>query len=372
MLLVLTTPWLKVLIDLWEHRGRTVVVALAIAVGVYAVGVVLNTREILVREYRTDQASALLASAVVYTSPFEDDLARSVAGLPLVAAAEGRTIATGRAIGLDGSSQDIFLTAVPDFGSISVDALSPQAGQPGPGRREVVVEGASLASLGVRIGDTLTIELDNAATRDLRVVGVVHDPQQVGPSLTGSAMAYITPETMASLGYSSAYTELRIRATDPAQDEAHIVAALQKGSAEASAILFKLSQTPHYRDGLSFSLPGVHIEIAPQCSSIRSSLALLISSLLASHLLLKTFWRKTALVLAAVLMAMIKNAIRIVVLTLLAVHVNKGWLTDSGLHQEGGIVFFILALLLLFPVFLLLRRSENKPRGGDSRSPEEQ
>lgn len=152
----------------------------------------------------------------------------------------------------------------------------------------------------------------------------------------------------------------------------HIVAALQKGSAEASAILFKLSQTPHYRDGLSFSLPGVHIEIAPQCSSIRSSLALLISSLLASHLLLKTFWRKTALVLAAVLMAMIKNAIRIVVLTLLAVHVNKGWLTDSGLHQEGGIVFFILALLLLFPVFLLLRRSENKPRGGDSRSPEEQ
>lgn len=228
MLLVLTTPWLKVLIDLWEHRGRTVVVALAIAVGVYAVGVVLNAREILVREYRTDQTSALLASAVVYTSPFEDDLARSVAGLPLVAAAEGRTIATGRAIGLDGSSQDLSLTAVPDFGSMTVDALSPQAGRPDPGRREVVVEGASLASLGVRIGDTLTIELDNAAVRDLRVVGVVHDPQQVGPSLTGSATAYITPETMASLGYSSAYTELRIRATDPAQDEAHIVAVLDQ------------------------------------------------------------------------------------------------------------------------------------------------
>ena len=41
----MTTPWAKVLVDLWEHRGRTVVVALAIAVGVYAVGVVLNARE---------------------------------------------------------------------------------------------------------------------------------------------------------------------------------------------------------------------------------------------------------------------------------------------------------------------------------------
>ena len=55
---MLTTPWKKVLIDLWEHRMRTLIVALAIAVGAYAVGVVLNTREILVREYHSDQAGA--------------------------------------------------------------------------------------------------------------------------------------------------------------------------------------------------------------------------------------------------------------------------------------------------------------------------
>jgi len=140
----------------------------------------------------------------------------------------------------------------------------------------------------------------------------------------------------------------------------HIVAVLQKGTSEASAILFKLTGTPFYRDDMFFSLPGVNIEIAPQCSSIRSSLALFISSLLASHLLLKSPWRKTLFVFAAVPMAMIKNAIRIVVLSLLAVHVNKGWLTDSDLHREGGILFFILALLLLYPLLWQLRRSEQK------------
>lgn len=202
--------------------------ALAIAVGVYAVGVVLNAREILVREYRADQDAALLASAVVRTTPFDDDLARSVARLPLVAAAEGRTTVTGRVIGPDGSSQDIALTAIPDFGSITVDAILPTAGRFEPGRREMVVEGASLASLGAGIGDVLTIELANDAMRDLTVAGVVHDAQQVSPDLTGSAMAYVTPETMASLGYPASYTELRIRATEPTHDEAHIAAALEQ------------------------------------------------------------------------------------------------------------------------------------------------
>ena len=93
---MLTTPWQKVLVDLWQHRVRTLIVALAIAVGVYAVGVVLNAREILVREYHRDQGTALMASAIVHTAPFKEDLAESIARLPSVAAAEGRGVVTGR------------------------------------------------------------------------------------------------------------------------------------------------------------------------------------------------------------------------------------------------------------------------------------
>lgn len=233
---MLTTPWAKVLIDLWEHRVRTLVVALAIAVGVYAVGVVLNTREILVREYAQDQAKALMASAVVYTSrPFEDDLAASVARLPLVAAAEGRSVATGRVLRADDLPQEIVLIAVPDFGNMQVDAIAPLAGQFPPGRREVVVEGASLSSLGAGIGASaagigseITIEMSNDAVRTLRIVGTVHDAQRFSPMMAGSATAYVTPDTLESLGFTALNTELRIRTTEPSQDEAHIVAALDQ------------------------------------------------------------------------------------------------------------------------------------------------
>ena len=86
---MLRTRWQKVVIDLWKNRTRTLIVALAIAVGVYAIGVVLNIGELVVREYRGDQEGALYASAVVYTTPFDDELAERVAELPGVAAAPG-------------------------------------------------------------------------------------------------------------------------------------------------------------------------------------------------------------------------------------------------------------------------------------------
>ena len=142
---MLTTPWQKVLIDLWEHRVRTLIVALAIAVGVYAVGVVLDMRAILVREYRGDQVTAEVASAVVYTAPFSQDLADSIARLPLVAAAEGRAQVSGRVNRGTGLPQDVTLIAVPDFANMQVDAITPLAGAYPPRRGEVILERLSIA-----------------------------------------------------------------------------------------------------------------------------------------------------------------------------------------------------------------------------------
>jgi exosortase len=53
-----------------------------------------------------------------------------------------------------------------------------------------------------------------------------------------------------------------------------IITALQYASAEVVSLLFQLCPFPFIRRGLSFTLPGLHIEVARECSSIRSSLAL--------------------------------------------------------------------------------------------------
>ena len=134
---------------------------------------------------------------------------------------------------------------------------------------------------------------------------------------------------------------------------------LQLGSTEFVAFLFQFTGMPVLRDGVVFHLPGLSIEVAPQCSGIRSSLALVITCVLAGHMFLKTTWKKALLVLAVLPITMLKNGIRIVTLSVLAVYVDRGFL-ESSLHRDGGIVFFVLALLLMAPILFVLRKSEHK------------
>jgi exosortase len=138
----------------------------------------------------------------------------------------------------------------------------------------------------------------------------------------------------------------------------HVIVVLQKGSAEMVAILFWLTGTPFHRENLTFILPKVGIEIAAQCSGIRSSIALLLSCLLAAHLILSRPSRRMIFVLVAIPMAMFKNAVRIATLSLLAIHVDVGFIGGSDLHRKGGIAFFVTTLLLMTPILWLLKRSE--------------
>ena len=139
-----------------------------------------------------------------------------------------------------------------------------------------------------------------------------------------------------------------------------VVYLLQQGSTEIAYLIFRAVGTPVLRHGFLLSVPGVTIEVAKECSSIRSSMALFITCLLAAHMYLRTGWKMFLFVLVSLLVSVIKNGIRITTLTLLSIYVDPGFLTGR-LHREGGFVFFFVALLILFPVFLWLESSD-KPR----------
>lgn len=146
-----------------------------------------------------------------------------------------------------------------------------------------------------------------------------------------------------------------------------LISLLQRGSAEISLMLLRLTGTPVYREGFIFQMPThmpgadgsnfLRIEVAAECSGIRSFLSMVILTVLAGHMLLTTTWRRLALVFVAIPIMIFKNAVRIVTLTLLSIHVNPG-IIESRLHREGGIPFFLLALLLTYPILKALMRRE--------------
>jgi exosortase len=131
-------------------------------------------------------------------------------------------------------------------------------------------------------------------------------------------------------------------------------------SANTAYAVFNILDVPVFRDGFIFELPGISVEVAKECSGIRSSLALFITSVAAGHLFLQTGWRRIVLSLSIFPITIFKNALRIVTISLLAAYVDPVFLTNHWIHRAGGKPFFIFSLLVLLPVLLLLRRSEKK------------
>ena len=104
----------------------------------------------------------------------------------------------------------------------------------------------------------------------------------------------------------------------------------------------------------------VTIEVAKQCSGIRSTMALVITGVLAAHLFLRRPWSKLILMLTILPITVFKNGLRIVILTLLAIHVDERFLTGGFLHKSGGFLFYIPGLVIFGGILLVLRKMEKK------------
>jgi exosortase C (VPDSG-CTERM-specific) len=134
-------------------------------------------------------------------------------------------------------------------------------------------------------------------------------------------------------------------------------------SADVTALYFKLSGTPFAREGTLFALPGIALRVAEECSGIRSSWVLFITSVLLSHVFLRTTWRRVVLVLFVIPLGILRNGFRIMVIGLLCVHMGPEML-DSMIHRRGGPLFFVLSLAPLLLLLLFLRRYDKKRIAG--------
>jgi exosortase len=134
---------------------------------------------------------------------------------------------------------------------------------------------------------------------------------------------------------------------------------LQGASTEATYALFNLVRLPVLKNGFILSFPSLRIEVAKECSGIRSSIMLLITGLILSHLFLRSLWSKIVFVLFIVPLSVAKNAIRIFTLSMLGMYVDPGFLYGS-LHHQGGIVFFLIALGGLMAMLFAMQKIENK------------
>ncbi|HOG27947.1 MAG TPA: exosortase/archaeosortase family protein [Vicinamibacterales bacterium] len=144
-----------------------------------------------------------------------------------------------------------------------------------------------------------------------------------------------------------------------------LAAALERASAaasaEAAALYFAAAGTPLVRQGTIFELQTITMEVAQECSGIRSSWVLFITSVLAAQLFLGSPWRRLILVAFVIPLGILRNGFRVFVIGMLCVRVGPHMI-DSLIHRQGGPLFFALSLAPLFLLLWWLRRGERRRR----------
>lgn len=136
---------------------------------------------------------------------------------------------------------------------------------------------------------------------------------------------------------------------------------LQHGSAACARFLLELHGTPVHLDRLTLHLRGMSLWVAPECSGLRSSLVLLLLTVIAAGALLRTTPARLALVIAVAPIAIARNGLRIFVIGELCAQDGPAAL-ESLLHRQGGPVFFALSLLPWTLLLLALCRREATAR----------
>lgn len=136
-----------------------------------------------------------------------------------------------------------------------------------------------------------------------------------------------------------------------------VIDLLQQGSAWSAHALFAVFGIPVLQQGVLLKIPGLTVEVAQECSSIRSSSMLIVTVMVVAQILLFSSWRKALVVAVAIPLSVAKNGLRIFTIAMLGTRVDPGYLTGR-FHHHGGILFFAVALLAEFGLVWVLRRGE--------------
>ena len=150
-----------------------------------------------------------------------------------------------------------------------------------------------------------------------------------------------------------------------------LIAFLQHGSAAAAQGFFSLSVMPFLRSGLTFTLPNISLQVAPECSGIQSSMVLLITGLVAGYLFLRKPGNRALLALLMIPLALLRNGFRVFTIGELCVHIGPQMI-NSPIHRRGGPIFFVLSLIPLFLLLIVLQKTERargKPKSKTGGNP---
>ena len=231
--------WRKVVRDLSHNKTRTLLVVLSIAIGVFAVGMIMHTAILVVQQVEQDMALARSAHATVYAEDLDDDMLLAIRNIDGVVDADGRSSITLR-VRISGEPGDeewnaLTVRTFPDMEAIEIDRVVPvytfdaddavgaERGSWPPDEHEISLERSSflmpdMLPAGLQVGDAITVETGEGKQKELRLAGLTHDLNSIPATFQGNAIGYVNLDTFEWMGGERTYDQVNIVTVADATD----------------------------------------------------------------------------------------------------------------------------------------------------------
>jgi exosortase len=136
-----------------------------------------------------------------------------------------------------------------------------------------------------------------------------------------------------------------------------VIVKLQLWVSSAAVLLLQEWGISIFREGNVLTLPGdVSLFVAEACSGITSLITLIPIGIFIAYFTDSVTWRRVAIVLSVIPIALAGNLIRVILTVLMSMEVSVDFATEGPLHEWAGVLTYVIGCLALLAVGSLLRR----------------
>jgi len=207
--------FIKVFRDLTTDKVKSIMLTLAIAIGVFGLGTILGAYAVLTREMARNYMGTQPASATIKVEDgcIDQNLLEGVRKMPGILQAERHaTVLSRMKIGNDWYPMLLFV--IDDFRDIKTNRITKVSGAWPPPAGTMLVERTALTVMKSGEGKEVVVKTPHGEQKAVPISGIVHDPGLAPAWQEQTGYGYITLSTLQWLGEQQGFDELRVRMAD--------------------------------------------------------------------------------------------------------------------------------------------------------------
>jgi len=248
------TRWRKTMRDAWGHRARTLLVVLAVALGLIGAGAVLDAWALVRTTTQATYAASHPVAATLKVTLLDPAFLARVRQMPGIGTARARRTALAT-LQSAGDRKTALLFALDDFNRPDIARLQDVDGPWPPADGAILIERSSLRYSGASVREDITLAVNGKPPTQLKVAGQVRDVSVAPGWMDHLVYGFVSPSTLPRLGVAAGFDELQFTVSDPlpTQDYVRQLAWQIKALAESEG---------RHVGRIDVPVPGQHIHAA--------------------------------------------------------------------------------------------------------------